>query len=514
MTGLEFLGMAMLLVMLAAIFIGLPISFTLLFLALIFGYFGLGVRVFDLAYLQTFGLMKQDEFVAVPMFILMGYVCDQAGLMERLFKAFRDLFAPLRGALYVVVIVTATLFGIAAGTVGATVALIGIMAGPMMIRAGYDVRMSAGAIAAGGTLGILIPPSVMLVVMAPVLDISIIDLYAAAFGPGFLLSGMYIVYTLARSYWNPKLGPPVPMDERPESMKVVLWECVVGLLPVTILTIMTLGVILAGLTTASEAAALGALGAILLVIAYGTLHLERAARRLLQHARDHQHGAVPRGRVQRFRRRVRLARHRDLDHQHAAGGAVARLGHDDAAAHRHLPARLAVRMAGDRADLPAAARARRQGSRLRHGVVRLHRRRGAADRVPLSAGRDVGLLPQAGGQGVEPAPDLSRHGGLHGHPGHLRGAGACLPADRHVVSELARRAPQSRTVRAGGAPTTSERARRQGHQGLALKKMGPRRLECCGSLEIHAGSLAPFSLAGQSACSCAPAASRRPSTRP
>ena len=208
MTGLEFLGMAMLLVMLAAIFIGLPISLTLLFLALIFGYFGLGVRVFNLAYLQTIGLMKQDEFVAVPMFILMGYVCDQAGLMERLFRAFRDLFAPVRGALYVVVIFTATLFGIAAGTVGATVALLGIMAGPMMIKAGYDVRMSAGAIAAGGTLGILIPPSVMLVVMAPVLDISIIDLYAAAFGPGFLLSGMYIAYTLVRSYIDPKLGPP------------------------------------------------------------------------------------------------------------------------------------------------------------------------------------------------------------------------------------------------------------------------------------------------------------------
>jgi tripartite ATP-independent transporter DctM subunit len=269
MTGLELLGFVMLVVMLFAIFIGLPISFTLLFLALIFGYFGLGVRVFNLTYLQTFGLMKQDEFVAVPMFILMGYVCDQGGLMERLFKAFRDLFAPVRGALYVVVIGTATLFGIAAGTVGATVTLLGIMAGPMMIRAGYDQRMSAGAIAAGGTLGILIPPSVMLVVMAPVLDISIIDLYAAAFGPGFLLSGMYIAYTLGRSFINPKLGPPVPKEERPESMKIVLWECVVGLVPVTVLTILTLGAILGGLTTASEAAALGAFGAILLVIAYG-----------------------------------------------------------------------------------------------------------------------------------------------------------------------------------------------------------------------------------------------------
>ena len=268
MTGLEFLGAVMLVVMLFAIFIGLPISFTLLFLALIFGYMGLGSRVFDLAYLQTFGLMKQDEFVAVPLFILMGYICDQAGLMERLFLAFRDLFAPVRGALYVVVILTATLFGIAAGTVGATVVLLGIMAGPMMIKMGYDARMSAGSIAAGGTLGILIPPSVMLVVMAPVLEISIIDLYAAAFGPGFLLSGMYIAYTLIRCYFNPKLGPPVPPEERQSSWGVVAWECIVGLLPVTVLTVLTLGAILAGLTTAAEAAALGAIGAIVLAIAY------------------------------------------------------------------------------------------------------------------------------------------------------------------------------------------------------------------------------------------------------
>jgi len=265
----EFLGLAMLVVMLGAIFIGLPISFTLLFLALIFGFSAMEWRVFDLTYLHTLSLMKQDEFVAVPMFILMGYICDQAGLIERLFKAFRDLFAPMRGALYVVVILTATLFGIAAGTVGATVTLIGIMAGPLMIKAGYDVRMSAGSIAAGGTLGILIPPSVMLVVMAPVLDISIIDLYAAAFGPGFLLSGMYIAYTLFRSYLDPKLGPPVPEDERPTSIRLVLWECVVGLVPVTVLTFLTLGVILAGITTAAEAAAIGALGALLLMLAYG-----------------------------------------------------------------------------------------------------------------------------------------------------------------------------------------------------------------------------------------------------
>jgi tripartite ATP-independent transporter DctM subunit len=273
-TGHELLGAVMLVVMLFAIFIGIPIAFTLLFLAIIFGFLGLGVTVFDLAYLNTVGLMKQDEFVAVPMFILMGYICDQAGLMERLFKAFRDLFAPVRGSLYLVVIATATLFGIAAGTVGATVALLGIMAGPMMIKAGYDVRMSAGAITAGGTLGILIPPSVMLVVMGPVLGVSVLQLYAAAFGPGFLLAAMYMAYTMVRSYLNPKLGPPVPPEEREPSMKIILWECIVGLVPVSALTLATLGVILAGITTSTEAAAMGAAGAIVLVIAYGRFTLK------------------------------------------------------------------------------------------------------------------------------------------------------------------------------------------------------------------------------------------------
>jgi tripartite ATP-independent transporter DctM subunit len=269
MSGLEALGVVMLVVMLFAIFIGIPIALTLLFLALIFGYLGLGDMVFDLAYLQTIGMMKQDEFVAVPMFILMGYICDHAGILERLFIAFRDLFAPVRGSLYLVVLLTATLFGIAAGTVGATVVLLGIMAGPMMIKAGYDVRMSAGAIAAGGTLGILIPPSVMLVVMGPVLGVSVAKLYEAACGPGFMLAGMYILYTMGRSFINPKLGPPVPLEDRPTAMWPVVWECVVGLVPITVLTLATLGAIIAGLTTSTEAAAMGAFGAILMVICYG-----------------------------------------------------------------------------------------------------------------------------------------------------------------------------------------------------------------------------------------------------
>ena len=269
MSGLEFLGFVMLLLMISVIFVGFPISFTLLIIALTFGYAGLGQIVFDLAYLQTIGLMKTEELAAVPLFIFMGFLTEQAGLMERLFRAFRDLLASVRGALYLGVILTATVFAMATGIVGAAVTVLGIMAAPIMIKSGYDARMAAGAIAAGGTLGILIPPSVMLIVMGPVLGVSVADLYSAAFGPGFLLAGMYVVYTMARSFINPKLGPPVPIDERPTSWVVVIKEVFLGMVPLGMLIGCTLGSILAGLATPTEAASVGCFGALVLALAYG-----------------------------------------------------------------------------------------------------------------------------------------------------------------------------------------------------------------------------------------------------
>src|SRR5947199_381666 len=187
-----------------------PSLITLLFLALSFGYFALGKVVFDLAYFQTIGLMKEEVLAAVPLFIFMGFITEQAGLMERLFSALRMMLAPVRGSLYIVVILTSTVFAMATGIVGAAVTVLGIMAGPIMIKTGYDAKLSAGAITAGGTLGILIPPSVMLIVMGPVLGVSVADLYAAAFGPGFMLAGIYLVYLVIRRFINPKLGPPVP----------------------------------------------------------------------------------------------------------------------------------------------------------------------------------------------------------------------------------------------------------------------------------------------------------------
>ena len=262
-------GLIMLVVMIGVIFIGFPISFTLMFLAMVFGYVGLGHTVFDLAYFQTIGMMKEETLAAVPLFIFMGYITEQAGLMERLFKAFRDLLAPVRGALYLGVILTATIFAMATGIVGAAVTVLGIMAAPIMIKSGYDARMAAGAITAGGTLGILIPPSVMLIVMGPVLGVSVADLYAGAFGPGLLLASLYIVYTMVRSFINPKLGPPVPVEERINDWGIVLKEVFLGMVPLGMLIFCTLGSILGGLATPSEAAAIGCIGAMLLAVAYG-----------------------------------------------------------------------------------------------------------------------------------------------------------------------------------------------------------------------------------------------------
>src|SRR5688572_19834541 len=221
----EALGFVMLLGMIGVIFIGFPISFTLLFLALVFGGFGLGwEQTFNLAYLQIWGTMKDEIFPAVPLFIFMGFMTEQAGLMERLFGALRSLLAPVRGSLYLAVLLTATIFAMATGIVGAAVTVLGIMAAPMMLKSGYDARLSAGAIAAGGTLGILVPPSIMLVVMGPVMGVPVNLLYSAAFGPGFLLAGCYIAYTLLRSFINPKLGPAMTMEQRKTSYEQMTTE--------------------------------------------------------------------------------------------------------------------------------------------------------------------------------------------------------------------------------------------------------------------------------------------------
>ena len=267
----EIAGLVMLVTLIFGIFVGFPIAFTLIVLAVFFGFFWLGDVVFPLMYFQAIGLMKEEVLAAVPLFVFMGLLLQGAGLMERLFRSFQLILGGVAGSLYLGVLLTATLFAAATGIIGASVTVMGIMAGPTMRRSGYSASMSAGVITAGGTLGILIPPSVMLVVLAPILGISIVRLFAACIVPGVMLAGLYVAYAMVRSYLKPELGPVLPAEERNVSIGYMAQEFFLGLVPLAVLIGAALGSILFGLATPTEASAMGALGAILLTLAYRRL---------------------------------------------------------------------------------------------------------------------------------------------------------------------------------------------------------------------------------------------------
>lgn len=266
----EALGFLSLAALFIAIFAGFPIAFTLIAVALVFGYIALDKQVFYLMTLQFFSVMKETTLAAVPFFLFMGYLLEQVGLMERLFRGVQLMLANVRGALYLAVLITATIFAAATGIVGSSVTLLGVMAAPAMKRSGYDVRMSAGTITAGGTLGILIPPSVMLIVMGPVVGVPVTYLFAAAIIPGLMLSALYIVYTLTRSYLDPRLGPVLPKEEH-VSFGAVLKELLFGIVPVSVIIFATLGVILAGIATPTDAGACGAAAVLALTLIYRRL---------------------------------------------------------------------------------------------------------------------------------------------------------------------------------------------------------------------------------------------------
>src|SRR6187401_1803495 len=226
----EWVGIVSLVILFGAIFIGFPIAFTLMAIALGVGYLALGPIALHLMTIQFFAVMKETSLASVPFFLFMGFLLEQSGLMERLFRGIQQMLATVRGSLYLAVLITATIFAAATGIVGSSVTLLGVMAAPSMKRSGYDVRLSAGAITAGGTLGILIPPSVMLIVMGPVVGVPATDLFAAAVLPGLVLALLYIVYCLVRSYIDPSVGPPLREDER-RPFGYVLKELILGIAP-------------------------------------------------------------------------------------------------------------------------------------------------------------------------------------------------------------------------------------------------------------------------------------------
>ena len=267
----EWIGVWMIVAMLVGICVGFPIAFTLIFLGLIFGYWGFGQLVFYQLTLQFNATMMEQTLAAVPLFVFMGIMMEQANLMERLFDAVQKMLSRVTGSLYLAVMFVATIFAAATGIVGASVTILGIMAGKSMIRSGYDVQLSSGLIAAGGTLGILIPPSIMLVVMGPVLEVPVTTLFAAAIVPGMMLALIFTAYAMIRCWINPKLGPPLPANMRPTSWREVWVEFFLGLVPPAALVLSALGSIVFGLATPTEGAACGAVGALLLTAAYRRL---------------------------------------------------------------------------------------------------------------------------------------------------------------------------------------------------------------------------------------------------
>ncbi len=265
----EFLGITMLALMVVAILIGFPTAFTLMSLGVFFCFMGLaqggnGFIVFDLVVQRTFFVMQNDVLVAIPLFLFMGYVVERAGVLDDLFKSVQLLMGRVPGSLGVATLITGSLFATATGIVGASVTLLGLLSLPQMIQRKYSPSFATGIIVAAGTLGILIPPSVLLILYGFIAGVSVPRLYAAAFIPGFMLAGLYVVYIVVRSARDPKIAPPAPKEEMTAPFSEVLGLFVKGLLPILSLILFVLGAIFFGVATPSEGAALGALGGMIL----------------------------------------------------------------------------------------------------------------------------------------------------------------------------------------------------------------------------------------------------------
>ncbi|MEI7444983.1 MAG: TRAP transporter large permease subunit, partial [Burkholderiales bacterium] len=213
-----YLGLAMLGLIVIAIMMGFPTAFTLMGLGMLFGYIAyfdpsqsmVANKVFDLMVQRTYGGMTNDTLLSIPLFVLMGYVIERAALVDQMFRAVQLSFRRLPASLAVATLIVCTFWGIASGIVGAVVVLMGVIAMRPMLSAGYDTRLAAGVITAGGTLGILIPPSVMIIVYAAVAGQSVVKLYAAAMVPGFFLAFLYFVYIVGWATINPKVAPKLP----------------------------------------------------------------------------------------------------------------------------------------------------------------------------------------------------------------------------------------------------------------------------------------------------------------
>jgi len=264
------------------IFLGFPIAFTLMAMGVAFGFYAYydpmvafwDNNIFFLLVQNTFSVMSNDVLISIPLFLFMGYIIERSNILEKLFESLQVALRHLPGSMGLAALVTCALFATATGIVGAVVTLMALLALPSMLKAGYDKKLASGIIAAGGTLGILIPPSIMLIVYAATAGVSVVKLYAAALIPGFLLAGLYLIYIVLRVVFNPSLAPK-PKDADGVTFMKGFKLLVTAFFPLAFLIIAVLGSILFGLATPSEAAAMGALGGIVLSVAYGAFTWDR-----------------------------------------------------------------------------------------------------------------------------------------------------------------------------------------------------------------------------------------------
>ncbi|MGD9785589.1 MAG: TRAP transporter large permease subunit [Hyphomicrobiaceae bacterium] len=268
------------------ILLGFPIAFTLMAMGVGFGYYAyydpsrmqsiFDNRIFDLFVNQTYSVMSSDVLTAVPLFLFMGYIVERANIVDRLFTTLQVAARRVPGSMAVAALLTCALFATATGIVGAVVTLMGLLAFPQMLKARYDTSYAAGVICAGGCLGILIPPSIMLIVYSATTNVSVVKLYAGAFLPGFMLAGLYMLYVIGRAMLRPDIAPPPREEDIPKMSSLQLAGMVLtSFVPLAALILSVLGAILFGLATPSEAAAVGSLGGLVLAVMYRSLTWER-----------------------------------------------------------------------------------------------------------------------------------------------------------------------------------------------------------------------------------------------
>jgi tripartite ATP-independent transporter DctM subunit len=276
------IALLMLGIFIAFIFLGFPIAFTLMAMGIGFGFYAYFIpdqfiwdnRILYLFTQNTFSVMNNDVLISIPLFLFMGYIIERANILDKLFLSLQVGLRFLPGSMAVAALITCALFATATGIVGAVVTLMGLIALPTMLKAGYDQKLASGVITAGGTLGILIPPSILLIVYAATASVSVVKLYAAAIIPGFTLATLYVIYIIVRATINPSLCP------KPKDVEhYTVWQSIVlvfkAFVPLAALIMAVLGSILLGLATPSEAAAMGALGGIILAIIYRAFSWQR-----------------------------------------------------------------------------------------------------------------------------------------------------------------------------------------------------------------------------------------------